>query len=182
MKKLFSILVVILLTIALTGCQPDNNTAVAPKDLKSQETIPANKKIAVTIDKVSKDGLSLVKIQVNENFDESLPKTAINALLNQDDTKESPNPLSTAKVKLVSLDMKGDLAIVNFSGEVKSIKGGSMDEILMIGSIVNTLTEFKEIKKVQILVDGKRVETLLGHMDLSVPLERDESIMHKQSK
>lgn len=182
MKKLFSILVVVLLAVALTGCQPDNNTTVAPTELKNQATIPANKKIAITIDKVNKDGLSLVKTQVNENFDESLPKTAMNALLSQDDSKESPNPLARAKVKLISLDIKGDLAIVNFSSEIKSIKGGSMDEMLMIGSIVNTLTEFKEIKKIQILVDGKRVETLLGHMDLSVPLERDESIMHKQSK
>ena len=43
---------------------------------------------------------------------------------------------------------------------------------MLVGSIVNTLTEFPEVKKVQILIDGTHVETLSGHMDLSEPLVR----------
>ena len=43
---------------------------------------------------------------------------------------------------------------------------------MLIGSIVNTLTDFPEVKKVQILIDGASVETLSGHLDLSEPLPR----------
>ena len=43
---------------------------------------------------------------------------------------------------------------------------------MLVGSIVNTLTEFPEVQKVRILIDGAPVETLSGHMDLSEPLAR----------
>ena len=43
---------------------------------------------------------------------------------------------------------------------------------MLVGSVVDTLTEFPEVKKVQILIDGKKVESLSGHMDLSQPMGR----------
>ena len=44
-------------------------------------------------------------------------------------------------------------------------------------AITNTLTEFKEIKRVQILVEGKKVITLSGHMDIEDPLERNKTLL-----
>lgn len=180
MNRLLLWCLAISLTIILSGCQPD--TATKPTDSAVTTNPGAGKKIVVFVDQVAKDGTSLVKVEVKSTFDESAPQTALNALLSQPDTKDSYNLLAKANVKLLSLNIKNDLAIVNFSKEILSIKGGSMQELLLVGSIVNTLTEFKEIKKVQILVDGKRVETLMGHMDLSEPLEHDDSIMYKQTK
>ena len=46
-----------------------------------------------------------------------------------------------------------------------------------MGSIVNTLTEFEEIKKVQLLVEGKKIESISGHLDLTKPVERMDSII-----
>lgn len=43
---------------------------------------------------------------------------------------------------------------------------------MLVGSIVDTLTEFPEVKRVQILIDGKAIESLSGHMDLTQPLAR----------
>ena len=43
---------------------------------------------------------------------------------------------------------------------------------MLVGSIVDTLTEFSEVKKVQILVEGKAVDTIAGHMDTEKPLSR----------
>ena len=37
-----------------------------------------------------------------------------------------------------------------------------------------TLTTFPEIEKVQLLIDGNSGETLVGHLDISMPIERDE--------
>ncbi len=39
--------------------------------------------------------------------------------------------------------------------------------MLLVAEIVNTLTEFSEIQTVQILVTGKKVNTISGHMDIS---------------
>ena len=62
---------------------------------------------------------------------------------------------------------------------MKNETGGSLYELLAITSIVNTLTEFPEIKKVQILVESRKYETLTGHMDILDPLTRNESMMKK---
>lgn len=77
------------------------------------------------------------------------------------------------KAKLLQVTVSGKVAKVNFSRELqKNFVGGSTGEEMLVGSVVNTLTEFPEIQKVQILVDGQEVETLSGHMDLSQPLPR----------
>ena len=77
------------------------------------------------------------------------------------------------KAKLLQVTVSGKVAKVDFSRELqKNFVGGSTGEEMLVGSVVNTLTEFPEIQKVQILVDGQEVETLSGHMDLSQPLPR----------
>ena len=60
---------------------------------------------------------------------------------------------------------------------VKDFVGGSTGEEMLVGSIVNTLTEFPEVKKVRILIDGKSVESLSGHMDLTEPLTRMKDLL-----
>jgi len=58
-----------------------------------------------------------------------------------------------------------DRAFYDFSG------GGSLGELHTVYGIVATLTEsFPEIVAVQFLIEGSWVETLAGHVDLSMPL------------
>ncbi len=72
-----------------------------------------------------------------------------------------------------SVTTKGDLAIANFSEEiVTSFVGGSWNEALLVGSIVNTLTEFPGITRVQILVNGEKRESIGGHIGIDTPQER----------
>ena len=78
--------------------------------------------------------------------------------------------------KLLSVYLLSDgTLVVDFSREIQTLHtGGTTGEILTVYSIVNTLTmNFKEVEKVQILVDGDEVETLVGHLDLEQPLTRD---------
>ncbi|MEW6230380.1 MAG: GerMN domain-containing protein, partial [Bacillota bacterium] len=55
--------------------------------------------------------------------------------------------------------------------------GGSRNEELLVWSIVNTLTEFPGIYRVQILVDGKKEESIGGHVGIDVPLERNPNLI-----
>ena len=74
--------------------------------------------------------------------------------------------------------MTGDTAKVDFNrAMVDKLSGGSTGEEMLVGSIVNTLTEFPEIKKVQIVIEGRKVETLKGHMDTSQPITRMEELL-----
>jgi hypothetical protein len=66
-------------------------------------------------------------------------------------------------------------AFVDFSHEIVAAhSGGSMNEALTVYTIVNALTaNLPAVASVQLLVDGKQVETLAGHIDLRRPLEKN---------
>jgi germination protein M len=68
-----------------------------------------------------------------------------------------------------------DIAYIDLSEEIfKNHPGGSSGELMTVYSIVNTLTEIPPIKGVQLLVEGNEMESLVGHVDISLPLLRDE--------
>lgn len=55
---------------------------------------------------------------------------------------------------------------------VRNHPGGSNAELMTIYSIVNSICKsFPEIKMVQLLIDGKVIDALKGHVDISFPLE-----------
>ena len=90
----------------------------------------------------------------------------------------APNGLLTAIptgtiLRTIYLTPSGQ-AYVDFSPEIASNHtGGSLDEILAVYTIVDALTvNLADITSVQILVGGKEVETLAGHVDLRSPLAR----------
>ena len=81
-------------------------------------------------------------------------------------------------VEVLNISKNNDTIQVDFSEEIITNHwGGSSGEILTVYSIVNTLTQFEGIKRVEVLVEGKEVETLVGHMDLSVPIESNQDII-----
>jgi len=68
-----------------------------------------------------------------------------------------------------------DIVYIDLSEEIyKNHPGGSRGELMTVYSIVNTLTEIPPIKGVQILVEGDEMKSLAGHIDISMPLLREE--------
>ncbi len=88
-------------------------------------------------------------------------------------------PTIPVGTQLRDINVRPDgLCIVDLSGElVSNHPGGSMNEEMTVYSIVNTLTQFPTVTKVQILVDGKTVETIAGHMDVSTTMARNERLI-----
>jgi hypothetical protein len=81
--------------------------------------------------------------------------------------------------KLLGVMVKEEVAFLNFSKEISERHpGGSSAELQTIYSIVNTVTlNFPDIKKVQLLIEGKKVNTLAGHIDISFPLSQDKDLI-----
>lgn len=72
---------------------------------------------------------------------------------------------------LLSLSVENGVAYVDFSKGIRDSRyGGSAGESMLIYSIVNSLTELPEINQVQILVEGKKIESLYGHIGITEPL------------
>jgi spore germination protein GerM len=66
-------------------------------------------------------------------------------------------------------------AFVDLSQEARTAHtGGSIDELFSVFTIVNAVTtNLPAIKRVQILVEGREVDTLAGHIDLRQPLQKN---------
>jgi len=81
---------------------------------------------------------------------------------------------AATKLRALFVTDKGE-AFVDLSGDVQSAHpGGSLNELLTVYTIVDALTEnLPAITAVQVLVDGKEVETLAGHVDLRRPLAKN---------
>lgn len=96
----------------------------------------------------------------------SLAEAAVKELFNDPET----GGLSTEikDVKLIGVEVKGEIAYVNFSSQ--GLNGSSLQEMMLINQIVSTLTGLEGINKVQFLVDGKQADTLMGHADVREPI------------
>jgi hypothetical protein len=99
----------------------------------------------------------------------------------------APPPLlqvvpEATRVRTVFL-ITGGTAYVDLTGEVSSThSGGSLDELLTVYAIVDALTvNLPSITNVQILIDGKEVDTLAGHVDLRRPLPANRKLIRPPS-
>jgi spore germination protein GerM len=74
---------------------------------------------------------------------------------------------------------EGGEAYVDFSREIVSgHTGGTAHEMLTVYTIVNAITEnLPAVTGVQVLVDGKEMDTLAGHVDLRNPLGRNAALV-----
>lgn len=77
---------------------------------------------------------------------------------------------------VVSVNINQDTVLVDFSEEMHTKHwGGAAGESMTINSIVNTLTEFDFVKRVQITVNQKPLA--IEHTVLEEPVERNEAII-----
>lgn len=96
----------------------------------------------------------------------------------QEPTESNLVAIFPKATQIRSVSVNGDLVTVDFDGSIqRTFSGGSTGEELLVGSLVDTLTDFPEINRVQILVDGNNVESLAGHMDISKPFERMNNLL-----
>lgn len=100
---------------------------------------------------------------------EGIARATINELIKGPSMDSDLLPTIPVGTVLRDINVKSDgLIIVDFSKElITNHIGGSTAETLTVYSIVNTLTQFPTVDRVQFLVEGQYVETLTGHMDLT---------------
>ena len=189
------LLVISLLTVLLAGCgnptasnssSTSGNTPVSSSSSSggnassgAQKKAAAEETLSVTVYFPNEQGTKLLasarKIQTSAAKDKYT--AALEALLAGPQDK-GQTAIVPKKTQLRSVTLKNSTAVVNFSKELQTnFVGGSTGEEMLVGSIVDTLTEFPEVKNVHILVEGKNIETLSGHMDLSVPISRMKDVL-----
>lgn len=99
--------------------------------------------------------------------------------------KEKLIPTLPPRTKLLTLHInESGVAKINFNPALsKDHPGGSSAEMMTVYSIVNSLTlNFPSIKRVQILIDGRTIETIAGHLSLRQPVPSKPDLIKKQVK
>ena len=160
------------------GARSTNVAIAAPSAPTSQ-----GRKIKAQLFYVSDDGAQLVNVERDVPYAESAAEQAkaiINVQIAPAGDSVSAVPAGT-KLRALFVTPQGE-AYVDFSPEISTgHPGGSRAELLTVYTIVDALTvNLPAIKAVHLLVDGKDVETLAGHVDLRGPLAKNTSWMAEQ--
>ncbi|HUR34456.1 MAG TPA: GerMN domain-containing protein [Vicinamibacterales bacterium] len=160
---------------------PARNAAVAPPSAPAAEDV---RKIKARLFYVSDDGTRLTSIERDVPFAEQTVAQARRIIEAQlapmptppaDAAAQGPVsaiPAGTALRAIFVTDQ--GTAFVDLSREVAAAHpGGSLNELLTIYTIVQALTtNLPAITSVQLLVDGREIDTLAGHVDVRRPLAR----------
>lgn len=190
LRNILAVILTVLCMAMLAGCDEQSkagsssSSSIAASSSGSSAASSSDSQKAATMDisvyypDVNATGLvavtKTVKAQEAEKY-----KAAVEALLAGTDDKNL-TAVFPKKTKLRKVSVSGGVAKVDFDKNLTSgFVGGSTGEEMLVGSLVNTLTEFPEIKKVQILVEGKEIDSLSGHLDLSKPVERMSELIKK---
>jgi hypothetical protein len=133
------------------------------------------RRIKATIYYVAEDGERLAGVERDVPYAASAAEQARRIV--EEQLKPAPEPLVSplpAGTSLRALFLTGGDAYVDLSTEIASgHPGGSRDEILAVYAIVNAVTtNLPAIARVQLLVGGREVDTLAGHLDLRRPLQK----------
>ena len=162
--------------VMMNGCDFGSKEPVKPVEPPKQEI----KQQSFIVYRAAADGREKLlpeKFTMNDNG-KSAAENALIALVStkpQDASMEDVFPIGT-KVLSFRVAEQGP-AYADFSKELTKKGQGSYGEMMICYAIANTLTEFPNIKRVQILVEGKKVTTLNGHMDVEEPLIRNKDFL-----
>ncbi len=181
MSKIIAVIMIMIMAFAVAGCDKDNNQQNNNgnnKVVDNNVSKPVSEKITIKVYFPNSDATKLVAVDKTVKVAGTTKyKAAMDALMEGTDDSKLTTVIPK-QAKLLGVSVSGDTAKVDFDkGLIKHFNGGSTGEEFLVGSVVNTLTEFPEIKKVQITIDGRNVETLKGHMDVSKPLNRMDELL-----
>jgi Sporulation and spore germination len=192
-RRLATALVVFLAAVALGwGLMTMLSRALRTPEPRDEETPPvaaapelagpAVPRIRVKLFFASEDGRSLVAVEREVPLGNSLVAQA-RALVQAQLTEAPPEPLAgtipagTALRGLFLSDRNAAFVDLDSTIRVKH-PGGSMNELLTVYTIVNAVTvNLPVVEQVQVLIDGREVDTLAGHVDLRQPLRKNESLI-----
>jgi spore germination protein GerM len=151
-------------------------TAAAAPPAPAAQAAPG-KKIKAQLFYVSDDGMRLVGVEQDVAYAEQPVDQAREILMAQIAPVAAPlvSAVPTGTVLRALFLTENGQAYVDLSRDVATAHpGGSLNELLTIYTIVHALTfNLPAVTSVQLLVDGKEVDTLAGHVDLRRPLSKN---------
>lgn len=153
-------------------------TEPVPDQTTPSET-PAVPRIKATLYFASEDGRQLVAVEQEIPLAEGTMAQA-RAIVEAQLQTPAPPPLASAipegtALRGVYVSDRNE-AFVDLDTAVRDKHpGGSLNELFTVYTIVNAITtNLSNVESVQLLIDGREVDTLAGHVDLRRPLRKND--------
>lgn len=161
---------------------PAADVTDSPPEQTTPPATPAVPRISATLYFGSADGRGLVGVEQEVPLAEGTVAQA-RALLEAQLATAAPAPLVSTipqgtVLRGVFVSERNE-AFVDLDSTVRDRHpGGSMNELYTVYTIVNTITtNLRDVQSVQLLIDGREVDTLAGHVDLRRPLRKNEALI-----
>jgi spore germination protein GerM len=153
------------------------STATLPGDPASGET----RRIHASLFYVATSGDGLVGVDrevVYASAPAAQARRIVEAQLGQAPEGQVSAIPAGAEVRSLFLTSRGEAFVDITAALATNHPGGSLHEALTVYAIVNALTvNLPDITAVQILIDGREVDSLAGHIDLRHPIKRNSGIL-----
>jgi germination protein M len=202
MKKLIIISVLLLAAVLITGCnllqklgftksEPENNDEIFPVSsiiLSEEEVIKLSDKMQIHLYFSNSDNSKLMKeiryIPIKNGKDTvTLASEIVRELIKGPSKGTGFKSTVPQGVKLRSpVSIEAGVATVDFTKEfIDNHPGGQSEETITIFSIVNSLTELKDIHKVMFTIEGKTREEFKGAFRFNAPFPRNTALICHES-
>jgi germination protein M len=201
MRKLLSIILICFLIIAMfSGCgllqklglQKSNDAELRPVSsivMNEEDAKKLTDKMPIHLYFANEENTKL-KLEIRyiptteaKKSVNNLATLILKELINGPDNKsglKATIPEGTKLGSRIKIDAASGVATVDFTKEfVSKHPGGKIAEQLTIFSVVNSLTELKEIRKVRFTVAGKTAKEYKGNYQFDVPFPRTVSLISK---
>jgi spore germination protein GerM len=171
------LLIVFLSILVICGCgkakQAVTSASAMPEAMTTASPAPtaspiANKSTQMNLYYGNENGDALVAKEVT--LKQSSTETPYLEALN--DLTKSPDTQSVALFAgftFISAELKDGVLNIDLTLPKASHLGAPGEELL-INALKKTMFQFKEVNAIEVLVNGKKVESLLGHVELSHPI------------
>jgi len=164
-----------------SGSEAASQPAAGGKDSKPEATatvdVTADEQKEETIDVYYTDDqlMNLVSSKATITYTGSKASSKYTAAFQALQTSKNAGfvPL-WSKMELKSLKFENGQVVLDIHKPTEAQLGAG-GESFAISALAKTLFQFEEVQSIEVLVDGEKVESLMGHVDLEHPMTRDNS-------
>jgi spore germination protein GerM len=174
-KKHIPLLIVFLSILVICGCGKVKQAVIAASSTPEAVASAAPTATPITVKQTQMnlyygnengDALVAKEVTLKQSSTETPYLEALNDLTKSPDTQ---SVALFAGFTFISAELKDGVLNIDLTLPKASHLGAPGEELL-INALKKTMFQFKEINAIEVLVNGKKVESLLGHVELSHPI------------
>lgn len=147
-----------------------NEAAKTPVENKKADKVAAGS-MTINVYYTNSDQTKLLSSTQKINYTDALQKykLAFQALQRSDSADQVPLWAKSIGIQQIKFE-KGALTLdITLPDDARL---GAEGEALALDALTKTMFQFPEVKTFNVLVDGKALDSLMGHMDLDHPIKR----------